>query len=195
MILLSMVVFMGGQGCAMGVHSPGMTVTTENNAVVLGKITTKLIGPTRRYFQPAVQFFEVRHDDTKRLYRIDLNASDKPIVFTLPAGTYRLTRVMVNEGAFRAIANPELSFELEENRVNYVGTWEFRVASPTFNRTVQIVVLSQLDQTLTDIRKDHPSFASLSIVSQGLTPSSVKTRLYEVSPYPKFRYFNRHQST
>ena len=194
-ILFFVVVFTGIEGCGTRIHTPGITLSTENNAILLGRISTQLTGPTTRYFQPAIQFFEIKHQESGRQYRVDIDAQNAPMVFTLVPGNYILTRIMISEGVFRALANLELSFKLEKNRVNYLGTWEVRVSAPFYNRTIQVGVLSQLDQTLADLRSDNPSLTELPIVSQNLTPSFIETRLFEVAPYPKFRYFNRHHTT
>ena len=193
--LLCLVIFAAFVGCGTTIRSPEMTLTAENNAILFGQISTQLTGPTTRAFQPEVQFFELVHQETGRQYRIEIDAQISPIVFAVIPGNYVLTRIMIREGAFRAMANFEWSFRLEENTVNDLGRWDIMVSSPAYNRTIQIEASSRSEDMLMDLHRRYPTFTDFPIVTQNLTPSAMKSRLFEMSPYPKFRYFNRHHST
>lgn len=181
-------------GCATRV-APTAPSLEPSDTVAFGRITVGLTGPTTRIYPPMVRFFELTNHDSGQRYRIDVKAVKSELFLKLPPGTYELSRIMINEGAFQSLANPGPTFTIEARKANYIGTWQVGVGSPTFNRRISVTVGDDLAAASQDLLARYPRLSTPSITSQLPTPTESVTRLYETEPYPLIWWFRRHHTT
>jgi hypothetical protein len=163
---------------------------------VVGRTFTILTGPTNRWYEPQVKFFELVRRETDERVRVDIESGDKHFLVTLPAGEYELTRVQINEGPFLAMADLHASFEVTGGGITYLGTWRFGVDSPRHGRMVVVsAVNDQDDRAAAELATTdrYPAQAGVPFRTVLPTPASFQSRLYEVSSYPRVdQYFRRH---
>lgn len=182
-------------GCVT--HLPAVPDEAEaNKPLVMGRTVTVLLGPTTRWYAPAVRFVEVVNEATGERFQIEMEAEDRSFVLAIPAGTYALSRVQVSEGPFMSMADLNMEFTVSAQYITYVGTWRFGIDIPKYGRKILVSMIDD-EQTRNDIEHrfidDHPEWADLPIVTELPRPSMMEARLYEVAPYPRYsRYFRRH---
>ncbi len=181
-------------GCATPIASVPLELH-QDDTVAFGRVRVFLTGPTTRAFLPEMRFFELVSQETGNRYRIDIGSADAPMYLSLPPGKYELTRIMINEGAFQAMANPGPTFLVRPNRLNYVGTWQFEVSSPTYDRKVQLSAVMNLDKAIQDLRARYPKLSAAHVHALPLKPGSSVARLHEVDPYPLIWWFRRHHTS
>ena len=181
----------GMVGCATEM-SPRPTVLPEGKPVAFGRVHTELTGPTNRWYPPELRFFELVNLSTKERFRVDLKSADSPFFLSLPEGDYELTRIQINEGAFRAMAQLNPTFNISSEGLNYLGKWQVNVHPPTYMRLVDISVNSDLEAAKDEVLSLHPELADHPIVAHLPTPEETETRLVEMSPYPRVWWFCRH---
>ena len=119
-------------------------------------------------------------------------SANSPFFVSLPAGEWELARVQINEGAFRSMAQLNETFEVSEDSLNYLGTWELKIHPPTYLRLVDISVESDLEEAKSELFSLHPELEGLPIVAKLPTPSEEEKRLVEIAPYPRVWWFCRH---
>ena len=170
--------------------------TAEKSSLVVGRAFTILTGPTNRWYEPQVRFFELVQRTTEERIRIDIESDDKLFMLTLPTGRYELTRVQINEGPFMSMADLQATFEVTGEEITYLGTWRFGVDSPRYGRMVVVSAVDDQDERVAAEREAavrYPERAGVPFKTVLLTPVSLQSRLYEVASYPKVEpYFRRH---
>lgn len=181
-------------GCATRVASTAPSLE-PSDSLAFGRISVGLTGPTTRIYPPMVRFFEVTNHDTGERFRIDIQAVDSKLFLKLPPGSYELSRIMINEGAFQSLANPGPLFKVEPRKANYVGTWRVGVGSPTFNRKISVTIADDLSVASQELLSRYPRLSMPSITNQLPTPTESVTRLFETEPYPLIWWFRRHHTT
>ena len=164
----------------------------DNQPVAFGKVQAFLTGPTNRWYAPQVRFFELKNLTTKKRFRVDVQSADSSFFLSLPAGDYELTRVQINEGAFRSMAQLNPTFQVSDGGLNYLGKWELKIHPPTYLRLIDVSVESDLEDAKAEVLSLHPDLAGLPIVAQLPTPTESESRLVEMSPYPRVWWFCRH---
>ncbi len=181
-------------GCAtkLATIAPALEAS---DSVAFGRITVGLSGPTTRIYPPMVRFFELTNHDSGERFRIDVLDDDSDLFLKLPPGSYELSRIMINEGAFQSLANPGPMFKVEPRKANYVGTWRVGVGSPTFNRKISVTIADDLSVASQELLSRYPRLSMPSITNQLPTPTESVTRLYETEPYPLIWWFRRHHTT
>lgn len=178
------------------------TVVTEQASLpggmtwVFARVLTVLADRPGRPYDPALQFIEVRHQQSGKRYRVDVGADDKFLVFPLPSGDYEVTRVQISEGPFMSMAEPSMVFHVEGEGVTYLGRWRLAVQGPRYGRSVLVSIL-QTDEGRTEdlnaLTEEYPERKTAPVMVAGVTPPALESRLYEVMPYPRYpTYFRRH---
>ncbi|WP_447977668.1 hypothetical protein [Candidatus Nitrospira bockiana] len=169
--------------------------TSERQAIVVGRVVTVLMGPTTRWFEPQLRFFELVNSRTDERYRVDVQDADSWFVLPLPAGDYELSRLQISEGAFLGMAGLAPKFHVEEGQVTYVGTWRLGIESPQYNRSVLLSAVAQPEAEVRDALQGYPVLSERPLSTALLTPATVETRIFEVPPYPRFWWFRRHHTS
>jgi len=179
-----------GHACVAGV-SPIPESFPENGSVALGRIKVELIGPSSRWYEPEVRFIELYNPTLEMRFRIDIETDKSLFVISLPEGDYHITRVQIGEGAFRGMAELTASFHLDADALNYLGTWTFGVGSPYYDRDIMLTVSSEMVQAIAEAKMIYQDLPSRPITSNLASPAKSQTRLFEVTPYPRMRWFQR----
>lgn len=178
-------------GCATEIAPLPASLSAEQT-IVFGKVQASLTGPTTRWYTPQVRFFELLNLTTKERFRVDIESADSPFFLALPPGEYELVRLQINEGAFRSMAQLNLTFQVSRGGLNYLGKWEVKIHPPTYLRLVDVSVETDLEDAKAEVLALHPDLTGLPIKSQLPTPKDSETRLVEISPYPRVWWFCRH---
>lgn len=190
--LLAAAFFIGG--CATSL--PVVTEETDSReGTVVGRAQAVLTGPTTRYFEPEVRFFEVVHQASNERFRVDVKSENQVFVLNVPPGDYTLTRVQINEGPFLGTATPSPpSFHVDQGAITYVGTWRFGVDSPQTQRMVLISAVSEEEGIKKMLHDQYPNLAKQPLTVSLLKPAESETRLYENPPYPRVWFFRRNHT-
>lgn len=166
-----------------------------SETVMFGHIAARLTAPTTRAYPPEIRFFELVHRESGERFRVDVHGADSPLVLVIPAGTYEMNRIMINEGAFQAMANPGPKFRVAADSVTYIGTWTFGIAAPTYDRKIALTVTDELGEAKAFLFSRYETLSNRPITTELPTPPSSVTRLYETDPYPLIWWFRRHHTT
>ena len=163
--------------------------------LVFGHIEVWQDKPSGRIYLPELASLEFVTKDRKTRYRVDIEAASSYFFLSLDPGAYQVTRVFIQEGGFRSSAEVPMEFVVPAHGVVYLGTWRFHIDSPNFIREVEVKISSEPVNAIVELHARYPSLSLHPVVSTLAEPSLVRSRLYEVTPYPRFRWFNRHNST
>lgn len=181
-------------GCATRL-GPVPKAVTGKETIAFGHIAARLTAPSTRAYPPEIRFLELFNRETDERFRIDVQAAESRLVLAVPPGTYELSRIMINEGAFQAMANPGPTFRVATGTVTYIGTWTFGIAAPTYDRKIALTVSDDLGEAKAELASRYPSLSTRSITTELPTPPDSVTRLYETDPYPLIWWFRRHHTT
>jgi hypothetical protein len=155
-------------------------------------VQVTLTSPSTRWYVPEVRFLELRNRATEERIRVDIASADELFVLNLPPGEYELTRVQINEGPFLAMADLTASFRVSPDSMTYLGTWRFMVDSPRTQRMMVMAATAEQGEAERQLISQYPGFSGRTLRTVLPAPASVEARLYEVAPYPRYRYFRRH---
>lgn len=189
-IFVLFVIFLLGNGCVETLQHVSESFPKEG-AVAFGRIKVISSGSMKRWYDPEVRFIELRDQSNDRRFQLEIESAQSLFAFSLPEGKYQITRVQIREGGFRGMAELSASFTIAPEKVNYLGTWTFTVAAPYYDRDIILTVSSELIQTLAETQMTFPQFTSRSMVNNLAQPMKVRSRLFEISPYPRVRWFQR----
>ena len=162
---------------------------------IFGKIEVFQEEKSGRIYAPELASFEFVNKEKDAVYRVDIGSSSSFFLLDLAPGKYEVSRVFIREGGFRSTAEVTLAFEIPAKGIGYVGFWRFIVSPPNFTREVVVKISSQPVEALAELNLRYPSLSESSVESLLAEPSTIRSRLYEITPYPRFRWFNRHNST
>ena len=166
------------------------------SGVAVGRVLAVLTGERSRKYEPAVRLFEVENRQTKERFTVDIESNNERFIVSLAPGEYELTRVQINEGPFLSIAQVGSTFSIGSEAVTYLGTWRFGIDSPKYGRMVSVSVASDEEdraEALETLSLKDPSLHDGVVTTVLPNPQEVRTRLFEVMPYPRVpRYFRRH---
>lgn len=162
---------------------------------IFGKIQVWQEEQSGRIYAPELASFEFVNKEDDAVYRVDIGSSSSFFLLALAPGKYELNRIFIREGGFRSTAEVPLGFEIPPNGIGYVGFWRFLVTPPNFNREVVVKIKSEPVEALAELNLRYPSLATPSMATILAEPPTIRSRLYEITPYPRFRWFNRHNST
>jgi len=181
-------------GCAYQL-APHPAQENLREPLVFGHIQVWQGKPSGRIFLPEFASLEFITKDGQRRYRVDIEAAAAYFFLPLDPGQYQVTRVFIQEGEFRSSAEVPLAFEVPEQGVAYLGAWRFQIDSPNFTRELEVTIISEPVKAIVELKVRYPSLSYTPVVSMLAEPSLLRSRLYEITPYPRFRYFNRHNPT
>ena len=181
-------------GCVYQLPShPSQDDLTE--PLVFGHIHVWQEEPSGRIYLPELASLEFSSPDGHRRYRVDIEAASSYFFLSLKPGRYQVTRVFIQEGVFRSSAEVPLTFEVPDQGVVYLGGWRFQIDPPNYTRELEVTIVSESVKAIVELTVRYPSLSSTVVLSSLAEPSLLRARLFEVTPYPRFRYFNRHNST
>lgn len=181
-------------GCVYQLPShPSQDDLTE--PLVFGHIHVWQEEPSGRIYLPELASLEFSSPDGHRRYRVDIEAASSYFFLSLKPGRYQVTRVFIQEGVFRSSADVPLTFEVPDQGVVYLGGWRFQIDPPNYTRELEVTIVSESVKAIVELTVRYPSLSSTVVLSSLAEPSLLRARLFEVTPYPRFRYFNRHNST
>ena len=163
----------------------------EHGSVAFGHITVVLGGTSHRWYEPEVQFIEVYNATIDKRFRVDIESDDSLFAVPLPEGDYHLTRVQIGEGGFRGMAELTASFHLDSDVVNYLGRWTLTVGSPFYDRDLMLTVSSEMVKAVAQVHMFYPNVSPRVITTNLAEPPETQARLFEVTPYPRMRWFQR----
>jgi hypothetical protein len=185
-------------GMSMGcVHQLPAHPTQEalSAPLVFGQIQVWQEKPSGRIFLPELASLEFITKDGQRRYRVDIEAVSSYFFLSLDPGQYQVTRVFIQEGGFRSSAEVPLVFEVPDQGIVYLGAWRFQIDSPNFTRELEVTISSEQVKAVMELNVRYPSLSPNFVVSSLAEPSLLRSRLYEITPYPRFRWFQRHNPT
>ncbi len=182
---------MGVYGCASSVPARPAEIKAER-PLAFGRTQAVLTAPSTRWYAPEVRFLELRNRTTYERIRVDVVSADGLFVLNLPPGEYELTRVQINEGPFLAMADLTATFQVNPDIVTYLGTWRFMVDSPRTQRMLVLSVAPEQEEPVRELTALYPAVASRPVRTAIPTLAASESRLYEVAPYPRYRWFRRH---
>ncbi len=163
--------------------------------LVFGHIQVWQEEPSGRIYIPELASLEFSSRDGQRRYRVEIEAASSYFFLSLKPGQYQVTRVFIQEGVFRSSAEVPLTFEVPDQGVVYLGGWRFQVDPPNYTRELEVTIVSESVKAIVELTVRYPSLSSNVVLSSLAEPPVLRSRLFEVTPYPRFRYFNRHNST
>ncbi|MFZ1744615.1 MAG: hypothetical protein WBO24_15055 [Nitrospirales bacterium] len=181
-------------GCAHQLPShPSQEDLTE--PLVFGHIHVWQEEPSGRIYHPELASLEFISKDGQSRYRVEIEAASSYFFLSLKPGQYQVTRVFIVEGGFRSSAEVPLTFEVPDQGVVYLGGWRFQIDPPNYTRELEVTIVSESVKAIVEMTVRYPSLSSNVVLSSLAEPPLLRARLFEVTPYPRFRYFNRHNST
>jgi hypothetical protein len=154
-------------------------------------VRVELAAPSTRPYEPEIGFFELQNRSSQDRFQVNFSAKDGLFVLTLPAGEYELVRVQIAEGAFRAMAGLLATFRVDSGGITYVGTWVFLVDSPRTRRMMTLSVALERSEAEHELFSRFPALAGRPTLVALPIIAVKEARLYEVSAYPRYRYFHR----
>ena len=164
--------------------------------LTVGRVRAVLTGERGRRYEPTVRFFEVENRQTKERFTVDIQSANERFIVPLAPGEYELTRVQINEGPFLSIAELGSTFSIGPDPVTYLGVWDFGIDSPRYGRMVSVSMVNDEEdraEALETLSLNNPSLDGRVVATVLPNPPQVRTRLFEVMPYPRVpRYFRRH---
>jgi hypothetical protein len=163
--------------------------------MVFGHIYVWQEQPSGRIFLPELATLEFITNDGHRRYRMEVDSASSYFFLPLDPGQYQVTRVFIQEGGFRASAEVPLAFEVPDQGVAYIGAWRFHIGSPNYTRELEVTIASEPLKALVELKVRYPSLSQNVIIPNLAEPSFMRSRLYEITPYPRFRWFHRHNPT
>lgn len=168
----------------------------EARQVVVGHAYVVLLGTRSRRYEPQLGLIELINQRTRERVEIEVEPDRSLFITDLPAGVYTLDRVRIHEGPFLSMAQLGASFTVRPGHPTYLGTWQFGVDSPRYERMLVVTAVEDaVDRSSAEqaYAARYPDADRLPVGASLLTPLAVQVRLYEVAPYPRVQpYFRRH---
>ncbi|RMH37360.1 MAG: hypothetical protein D6690_03045 [Nitrospirae bacterium] len=174
------------------VHAPSEDVPT-----MFGRIHVVQRGSIARIYPPVVRFFELYSPTLDRRFHVEVDAAQAFFALAIPPGEYVLTRVQITEGAFRGMAQVHQPFEVEPTGITYVGAWTLTLAPPRYDRTMELSIVSEPIAATAEFMARYPAFDGPvhTAFPESEAVIAPTTRLWEIYPYPRYKYFLRHHPT
>lgn len=169
--------------------------STDARPTMFGRIQLVPRGPIARIYSPVVRFFELYSPTLDRRFQVEVDAAKAFFALAIPPGEYVLTRVQITEGAFRGMAQVHQPFEVKATGATYVGSWTLALAPPRYDRTMELSIASEPIAATAEFMARHPAFDGPVHTAFPEAVIAPKTRLWEIYPYPRYKYFLRHHPT
>ena len=174
---------------------PAMLVPEEKHPVVIGFVDVRVHGPVTRIAPPYITFLELLNRETRERIFLTIQAPDSSFYLHLVPGEYVVTRVQINEAGFRGMAHLHHAFTVTDHPMQYLGHWHFVLTSPTTMRRLELSIEADVVRAATDLAIHYPEVPSQQLVSTLPVPLASKTRLYEITPYPRMWWYVRNPPT
>ena len=175
-------------GCVSAVPKPSADSTTHQLA--FGYVQVEAKGPNPRIFPTRLRFFFLTNEETGVRSRVNVNTESGVFSVRLPAGRYVVDRVQFSEGPFRVEAHVQLTFDVPEKKLAYLGSWYIELETPRTIRGVNIRILegeAEFSKTFSaELGLDRTPIATVLP-----KPETFETRGFMVDGQPNARYFRR----
>ena len=173
-------------GCVSAATSPD-AVTDE---LAFGYVQVEIKGRYPRIYPAKLRFFFVTNEETGARSRVNVNSESGVFSVRLPAGRYVVDRVQFSEGPFRVEAHVQLTFQVPEKKLAYLGSWQIELETP---RTIRHVRLRILEGEAEFSKKFSAVLGSerTPIATVLPKPETFETRGFMVDGQPNARYFRR----
>ena len=174
--------------CVSGVQETALDSTTHE--LVFGCVRVETKGSHPRMFSAKLRFFNLTNEVTGARSRVNVNTESGVFSVRLPAGRYVVDRVQFSEGPFRVESHVELTFQVPEKKVVYLGSWHIELETP---RTIRGVRIRILEGEAEFSKKFSTEFGleRTPIATVLPKPETFETRGFMVDGQPNARYFRR----
>ncbi len=175
-------------GCVSGLQETSPDSTTHELAFGYVQVETK--GPNPRSFPAKLRFFLLTNEETGARSRVNVDTESGVFSVSLPAGRYVVDRLQFSEGPFRVESHVQLTFDVPEKKMAYLGAWQIELETPRTIRLVRIRVL----EGEAEFSKKFSAELGLDrtpIATVLPKPETFETRGFMVDGQPNARYFRR----
>ena len=173
-------------GCVSVVNSPDATT----HELAFGYVQVETKGPHPRMFPTKLRFFLLTNEETGARSRVNVNTDSGVFSVRLPAGRYVVNRLQFSEGPFRVESHVQLTFEVPEKKLAYLGSWHIELDTPRTIRGVKIRILEG-DAELSKKFSTELGLERAPIATVLPQPETFETRGFMVDGQPNARYFRR----
>lgn len=173
-------------GCVSAVSSPDQTT----HELAFGSVQVEIKGPNPRIYPAKLRFFFLTNQETGARSRVNVNPESGVFSVRLPTGPYVVDRLQFSEGPFRVESHVQLTFQVPEKKLAYLGSWHIELETPRTIRGVTIRIL----EGEADFSKKFSAELGLErtpIVTVLPKPETFETRGFMVDGQPNARYFRR----
>jgi len=187
-IVLASLALVLATGCVSAPQQTPLDSTTHELAFGYVRVETK--GPHPRIFPAKLRFFLLTNEETGVRSRVNVNPESGVFSVRLPAGRYGVDRLQFSEGPFRVESHVQLTFEVPEKKLAYLGSWQIELETPRTIRLVRIRIL----EGKADFSKTFSAELGLDrtpIATVLPKPETFETRGFMVDGQPNARYFRR----
>ena len=175
-------------GCVSVPQETSPDSTTDELAFGYVRVETK--GPHPRIYPAKLRFFLLTNQETGVRSRVNVDTESGVFSVRLPAGRYVVDRVQFSEGPFRVESHVQLTFQVPEKKLVYLGSWQIELETPRTIRGVKIRIL----EGEADFSKKFSAELGLErtpIATVLPEPETFETRGFMVDGQPNARYFRR----
>ncbi|MYC27851.1 MAG: hypothetical protein F4X63_07665 [Nitrospira sp. SB0662_bin_26] len=167
-------------------NSPDSTT----HELAFGYIQVETKGPHPRIYPAKLRFFFLTNEETGERFRVNVDTESGVFSVRLPAGKYVADRVQFSEGPFRVESHVQLTFEVPEKKLAYLGLWQIELETPRTIRGVKFRILEG-EAEFTKKFSTELGLARTPIATVLPKPETFETRGFMVDGQPNARYFRR----
>lgn len=163
---------------------------STTHELAFGSVRVEIKGPNPRIYSAKLRFFFLTNQETGVRSRVNVDAESGVFSVRLPAGRYVIDRVQFSEGPFRVESHVQLTFQVPEKKLAYLGSWQIELETPRTIRGVKIRIL----EGEADFSKKFAAEKGLErtpIATVLPKPETFETRGFMVDGQPNARYFRR----
>ena len=175
-------------GCVSGLPDASPDSTTHELAFGYVQVETK--GRYPRSYPAKLRFFLLMNQETGERLRVNVDSGSGVFSVRLPAGRYVVDRVQFSEGPFRVEAHVQLTFDVPEKKLAYLGSWQIELETPRTIRGVKIRILEEEAEFSKKFSADL-GLDRMPIATVLPKPETFETRGFMVDGQPNARYFRR----
>ena len=175
-------------GCVSGI--PETSTDSSARQLAFGYIQVETKGPHSRIFPAKLRFFLLTNEETGARSRVNVDTESGVFSIRLPAGRYVVDRLQFSEGPFRVESHVQLTFDVPEKKMAYLGSWQIELETPLTIRLVRIRVLEG-DAEFSKKFSAKLGLDRTPIATVLPKPETFETRGFMVDGQPNARYFRR----
>ena len=168
------------------VNSPGFAT----HELAFGYVRVETKGPHPRIFPAKLRFFLLTNEETGERFRVNVNAESGVFSVRLPAGSYVIDRLQFSEGPFRVESHVQLTFQVPEKKLAYLGSWQIELETPRTIRGVKVRILEG-EAAFSKIFSAKLGLKRTPVATVLPKPETFETRGFMVDGQPNARYFRR----